>query len=341
MPDAPDELTLMAYLNGDCSPDDRAAVEGWMASDPANRVMVERLRAAWNPPAPSAFDPGDRLRRHLQRSIAATRPSPRVSTRRLWRMPAVAAALVTAAAGVFLAVRPHAPPHHAAPAPIRDVATPRGQRAAFNLADGTRVTLDADSRLVQVSGREVSLVGRALFQVVHDSTRSFRVRTASGVVEDLGTEFVVSAYPEEPTTQVLVASGAVAVRSPSALPSEAPLATLGKGEMASIDGSGVARMAENVDVASELAWTEGRHVFRRTPVAEVLAELGRWYDVELRVSDPVLLQRRLTASFGNQPTAQVLEMLSVALGVRVERRGRVVTLIKAARTSLDTPSTEQ
>lgn len=296
MHDGPDDLTLMAYLSGDCAPEERTLVEAWAARDPAHRALLGRLRAAWNPDRPPAFDPADRLRHRLRRRTAAARSE--VKTHPPFRTAGIAAAMLAAAAGIVLVVRaPEPPPAPAAPAPTREIVTPRGQRAVFALGDGTRVTLDADSRLRVVAEREVELRGRAYFNVIHDSTRTFRVRTATGVVEDLGTAFVVSAFPEQPATRVVVASGMVAVHAAAARPGDVPLATLRRGGMAWIDSTGLARVAEAADLAPYLAWTEGRHVFRRTPVADVLAELGRWYDVEITVADPRLLQRRFTASF--------------------------------------------
>lgn len=329
MHDGPDDLSLMAYLSGDCTPEERVLVDAWVARDPAHGALLERLHAAWNPGRPPAFDPDDHLRRRLLRLTAG--PRLEVKTRQPFRTAGIGAVLLTAAAGIVLVLGlPEHPPAPTAPAPSREIVTPRGQRAVFALGDGTRVTLDADSRLRVLAEREVQLLGRAYFNVIHDSTRTFRVRTATGVVEDLGTEFVVSAFPEQPATRVVVAAGAVAVHAVTAKPGEAPLATLRRGGMAWIDSTGLARVAEVVDLSPYLAWTEGRHVFRRTPVVDVLAELGRWYDVEITVADPRLLRRRFTASFDNEPLPEVLKVLAVSLGARVERRGRAISLVPSS-----------
>ena len=44
----------------------------------------------------------------------------------------------------------------------------------------------------------------------------------------------------------------------------------------------------NVDVESEIAWKEGRLVFKETPLPEVLRCLANFYNVDFKVMDPVL-----------------------------------------------------
>ena len=102
---------------------------------------------------------------------------------------------------------------------MREIATTRGQQATLDLADGTRVTLAADSKLRippsfgragtdGVRRRDVELQGE-LFDVVHNTTRPFVVHTTTAVTKDVGTSFVISAYPEAHMTEVVVVSGSV------------------------------------------------------------------------------------------------------------------------------------
>lgn len=104
---------------------------------------------------------------------------------------------------------------------MEETITGRGQRATVELPDGSRAILAAESRLRYPASaehwrdadraRDLYLEGQAYFEVQHDSTRAFRVHTATGVVEDLGTEFVVAAYPETHGTLVAVVAGVVAL----------------------------------------------------------------------------------------------------------------------------------
>ena len=94
-----------------------------------------------------------------------------------------------------------------------------GQQANLDLSDGTRVVLSPESHL-RIPGdfaapggrREVTLEGEAYFAVTHDSLRPFVVHKAHGSAEDLGTAFIVSAYPETEGTRLAVREGQVALR---------------------------------------------------------------------------------------------------------------------------------
>lgn len=92
------------------------------------------------------------------------------------------------------------------------------QKDAFGgivLSDGSRVAfLAPGTELVQsgVHGRQTTLVhGAARFDVVHDTSATFRVTAGSVVVEDVGTVFTVR-IGEDGATIVGVESGAVSVR---------------------------------------------------------------------------------------------------------------------------------
>ena len=78
---------------------------------------------------------------------------------------------------------------------------PKGAEFNLVLADGTQVWLNAESKLKYpvVFGSEervVELEGEGFFKVSKDASRPFRVKTKSQVVEVLGTEFNVDAYPD-------------------------------------------------------------------------------------------------------------------------------------------------
>jgi transmembrane sensor len=76
----------------------------------------------------------------------------------------------------------------------------------------------------------------------------------------------------------------------------------------------------------DLAWAQGRLVFRDAPLDQVSAELRRWYGIFLRADDETVAGRRLTASFGDEPPADVLRVIGLALGADVTMRGDTAVL---------------
>jgi transmembrane sensor len=269
--------------------------------------------------------------------MSAYRGGTRPKERHLLVGAAIAASLVIGAG--FTLYMQHS--RHAASAvipPAREIATKSGQRATLDLADGSRVVLAAGSRLripgdfdVRRGGarrRELYLEGKAYFEVKHDSTRPFIVRTATAVTEDLGTEFVVSGYPEMRATQVAVVSGRVALRAMSQ-PQQSRLTLLRPGDVGRLDTTGRTTVARNVALAPYLSWTRGVLAFDAVPLREALAELSRWYDVEFELRGPGKSRfdsLRITGEFREEPVNLAMQRLALMLGARVTQVGRTIQL---------------
>jgi transmembrane sensor len=213
---------------------------------------------------------------------------------------------------------------------MREVATTRGQRAQVDLGDGIRVVLAADSRLRYAAPerdrvREVFLEGEAYFDVVHDPARSFRVRTATAVAEDIGTRFGVRAFPGDSIVHIAVVSGSVAVGAATAPATERTV--IGEGEVGQVARDGRHAVVRNADLDAYVGWREGRLVFDRTPLREVVRQVSRWYDLDIQLADSTLANRPLTATFGGESADDVVNMIGDAVGVRRERFGRRVLFL--------------
>jgi ferric-dicitrate binding protein FerR (iron transport regulator) len=208
-------------------------------------------------------------------------------------------------------------------------ATRSGQRAMVMLPDGTRINLAPASsvRYAWVDGasrQDVYLEGEAYFEVVHRPGRTFAVHAAGVVTEDIGTAFDVRAYGGDGAVRVAVRSGSVAVRGRAE--GDGGGVVLRAGEVARADSVHVpVRLAEDAD--AYFGWTEGRLVFHRVTVAEIVPQLERWYDLEIRVPDPALREQVLTFSLEQETPEQALDLMADLLQVRYERRGRVVTFV--------------
>ena len=345
MNDEPDWTLLGRYLAGECSRSEVEEVRQWIEADPARARLVEELRATWDAAAtpsmtwdtPAAWRRlATRLRsREVRRGLTLVHGDGHAGPRpgHAARWPVLAAAAVLAlGGGLWWGRATYRPATVAtAPAPLREVRVPMGQRAQFQLSDGTRVLLGPGSVLRYDttsfdSSRELRLDGQAHFTVAHDPNRRFLVRTARTVTEDLGTEFAITDYAADSTGLVVVASGTVAVRS-VAVDSTGPATLLRPGDLVRLDSAGAATVRRGVDLRSSLAWTEGRLVFADTPVGEVVTRLNRWYGTDVRLGDPALAALRFTASYGPVSEATVVRELATALDAGVLRRGSTTLLV--------------
>ena len=148
------------------------------------------------------------------------------------------------------------------------------------------------------------------------------MRTHGTTTEDVGTAFDLRAYETDSSVRIVVATGAVAVR---AIAHPSPL-ILRRGALGVVDPAGDVRITSHIAVDRYLAWTKGQLVFANTPLPIAVVELGRWFDLDIRLGAPQLVKRSLTATFADDPAADVLHALEESLDLRVIRDGRSVTL---------------
>ncbi|MEP1383097.1 MAG: FecR domain-containing protein, partial [Paraglaciecola sp.] len=96
-----------------------------------------------------------------------------------------------------------------------DYVTTKGSQKMIELADGSLVTLNTDSRLIvefEDGNRFLNLLkGEANFDVASDKHHPFVVRAGDGDVQAIGTSFAVRL--EDETVNVLVSHGKVLVRA--------------------------------------------------------------------------------------------------------------------------------
>lgn len=206
--------------------------------------------------------------------------------------------------------------------PPETFATANRERAELRLSDGTRVRLAPASR-VQVAAdygeqqRVVYLEGEGYFEVKHDASRPFAVYAGNAVTRDLGTDFAVRSYAEDRGVRVVVRNGAVAMSG---------VGRLGAGDVGRLAIDGTSSVTRGVDVKSLLAWLDGRLVFHDAPLATVLAELRRWHDADVQLTDPALGTLPFTGVLTDASFRSSINLVAATLGLRVRHTGNRVTL---------------
>ncbi|MGE7773993.1 FecR family protein [Chitinophaga sp. NPDC101104] len=202
--------------------------------------------------------------------------------------------------------------------------TPRGGQYRVRLSDGTKVWLNAASRLeypVAFSGKErlVSLTGEAYFEVAADVQRPFFVMVDGMKVQVLGTKFNVNAYTEEKQFTTALLEGAVRVtgggRQVTLRPGQESAFSPNSGSLKQYDG----------DMESAVAWKNGIITFRNDELSAVMRDLGRWYDVDVAYEPGLDKEIHVTGAMRKQEhLAEALKILELTAGVRFTVEGRTV-----------------
>lgn len=209
--------------------------------------------------------------------------------------------------------------------------TPRGGTYKVTLADGTRVWLNADSKIsfpAVFTGdqRKISLSGEAYFEVFKDKKHPFVVESKGQKVEVLGTHFNVNAYDEETMIKTTLLEGSVRVTN---------LDVNRKSDMVILQPNQQSVLADNnsivvkqINVDEAVAWKNGYFRFRDENIAVIMRQLARWYDVAVVYEGEVpkaLLNGKITS---NRNISQVLKMLEKTKEVQFKIEGRRVVVTK-------------
>jgi transmembrane sensor len=327
----PDWDTLGRFVAGEGSADEISHVSQWLDANPAERALLERLTEVTSAAPAAGIDVEAALARvHARMGEPAQAPTAsiaRARARRRWTSAGSVSLLAAAAAVAFMVFtrrQATSPDKAVTTVASQTFSTTVGKRDSITLSDGSRVVLGPDSRLTVpgdfgTGSRGVELHGDAYFDVRHDAASPFAVRVGSALIQDVGTTFTVES-DDANATVVTVVTGSVRLR---AVDSGATAGVvLAAGERGSIDDAGRTSTERASSPDDDVAWTTGKLVFRDALLSRVAAEIHRWYGVRLHVDDPSLLSHHIsTIVYTNQPVDQVLHVIEVALGVKIERQG--------------------
>ena len=200
------------------------------------------------------------------------------------------------------------------------VRTNPGVVSAFDLPDGSKVWLNANSELRYPSDfnadtRTVELTGQGYFEVTKNAHKPFIVKADKDYsVEVLGTSFNVSAYKDESMIETTLVEGSVKLNVVSG--GKRMTQMLKPNEKAEYQKGADKIKVFDVNTEYDTAWKNGEIIFRNHPMDKVLKTLERHYHVVFEVKDNEILKSIITARFKDEQLPQVLEYLKLASGIQ-------------------------
>lgn len=220
---------------------------------------------------------------------------------------------------------------------MRTIITPRGKIYEVVLSDGSEVVLNADSKLVfpvNFEGnkeRKVKLVGEAFFKVAKDSEHPFVVETPLLSTTVLGTEFDVRAYVDG-SSKVTLLSGSVKVAKTGASLGKESVVLSPNQEVVLADNQSFDVFNLSDDAARTVSWKEGLFVFRETPLLEAIKDIGRWYNVDVELTDNSLKASTISLSMSRKVSlADFVNSINLTNNLSaVLENGKIVICLKDA-----------
>ncbi|MFV0591888.1 MAG: FecR family protein [Draconibacterium sp.] len=235
----------------------------------------------------------------------------------------------------------------------QEINTPKGSRSQVILADGTKVWLNADSKLIYPSRfsnnqREVKLEGEAYFDVETNKEKPFYVRAGEINVKATGTSFNVKNYPNENLIETTLLKGKVIIeKAASANEKAIELIALNPNEKITftkgnktgvkelvnltnteneIDNTIALRtikaavLTKEANVAKTVSWKDNKVIFEKESFEMIVNQLERRFGVTFIFESESTKKILFTGTFDEVSIEGALEAMSFAtpFGYKIE-----------------------
>jgi len=327
-------IWCMRLSEGPLNNNDQLAFDLWLAADDCHRAAFDEAVTTWREFEGAESEP-DLLTFRME-ALQTLRRSARAGRIRIsprWAAAAAVVLIALAGAGAWLGALPTI------------YETGVGERHVVVLKDGSKVSLDAETRVeVKYSDSRRALRldrGRAKFDVAKDPLRPFSVAAADKTVVATGTEFSVELLRQD--VHVILYEGHVAVLGPTSVSHVAqPLHLASNGaipadqlltpghELVAPLATAAASVAVT-DPVRTLAWEGGQQVFVDEPLASAVERVDRYADKKISIGDPAAGRVQITGVFMNGDTRAFIEGVTAVFPVRAESRDGKTVLISAQR----------
>ncbi|HEY4785375.1 MAG TPA: FecR family protein [Bacteroidales bacterium] len=355
---------IVTYITGEATDNERMAVLSWLKESEANKRLFDELKDVYEVSGSlKKFDidthkSWEKVKAKYYQHKLDSEPFIKKKSYRPWLNKFARVAAVFAFAFFLGALCYHSiNVHHETSEPLvyNEVIAPLGSKTALVLADGTKVWLNAGSKLkypvdFSKASRDVYLEGEAYFNVTKMKHTKFVVHTSHLNIRVLGTEFNVKAYPEEKTIQTTLIRGSVTIQRVGKDGDDTPvylkpnqqatfvkansnIAVTSKDTDKKSAGKPVAKSADEVEqmvinpsVTTELytSWKDSRWLIQGEELERLAVELERKYDVKISFKDESLKKYKFSGILKDETFEQVLNIMKLIAPIDYSIRGKQV-----------------
>ena len=273
-------------------------------------------------------------------------PPATIKWRKYYKYLAVACILIIALVLVFLVYEPLSEKDS-----YKEIIVGKGVRKMVLLPDGTKVWLNADSKLSydpqmnHTGMRHVTLEGEAFFDVTHDKKHPFIINTNKVSIKVLGTSFNIKAYINDKKCETTLIRGSVELtlndgsKQKIILKPSEKLALIEDEERKDLKNEdkpykGKTLLIEHInpvkvedkEYVSETSWTENRIMFENETMQEIAVKLERWYNVKIGIDNKEIASYHFTGSFTNETIDQVLTAMQLVKSFSFKTNNNDITI---------------
>ena len=286
---------IYKYLENTATDDEMKQVLDWLDADPAHMRELDELDKVM---AASVIYGPDVLSPAPARKAARRISLGRIPLRRIVRYAAELAAVAVVGVGLARMLADDRIGEWARRTTALEV--PAGQYLSMELQDGTKVWLNSASSVEYVAPffsreRRVKMDGEAYFEVQHDAQAPFVVSTNGLDIKVLGTRFNIRNDDNDHRITTVLLEGAVKAYASG---DEKAAVRLRPSQQLVFDTrTGAMRLTDEPSADRSINWIDGRFCFEHDTFAEIVAELKRYYNVDVRFMDDALRSERFSGDF--------------------------------------------
>jgi ferric-dicitrate binding protein FerR (iron transport regulator) len=235
-----------------------------------------------------------------------------------------------------------------------EIRAPYGARTEIILPDGSRVWLNAGSRIKYMNvfnrdNREIQLHGEAYFKVAKNADLPFDVKTGDLSIQALGTEFNVKSYDDEDIIETTLVEGKISINqgrkkkgSVYLEPHQQALYMKYNKNLTVKDlnavketrpevlkfRQGIIYIAEKIDPQPIVAWKENRLILKGEELSSLVIKLERKYDVKFIFASEKLKDFRFSGTLENETLTQVLDVIKLSAPLGYKLQGKTVMIFE-------------
>jgi len=220
-----------------------------------------------------------------------------------------------------------------------------GETNTIELPDQSKLVLNTNSFVVVKYSAKARIIelqrGEIMIDVAHDNNRPLSVVAGGKIIQAVGTAFNVQVQDSQ--VELIVTDGKVRVETALAgmIADEQRLAqrlpttalAISKGEKVALDASGQQEekvlKIDEIDIAASLSWRSGNLIFRGETLAEAVAEISRYTDIQFELADDAKLKDiHVAGMFKTGDVNGLLAVFKSNFNISHERLSRDKILLK-------------
>jgi transmembrane sensor len=354
---------IIRHIDGTADSGDRLAVEVWIGSDQHHAVYFNKIKEAWlDLKQEQRIEPGwvdNDWQQVLARIKTAKAEKEKMGLessitwyKTTWTRVAAVVVLLLSVAGAYWVGQSSSTSVDRERTVYNEMVVPQGEKSSLVLSDGTRICVNASSKLrfpnrFGGKSREVWLDGEAFFEVAKNRTKPFYVHTNGLNIKVLGTKFNVKAYSNENIIETTLVEGLVALSKNQ--PGEAKdkevylhpnhkafylknktivVTEELKREVVEPLEERKIIISKPIQVEPSTSWKEGKLVFDDETLESIAKKLERRYDVTIEINDDVLKEIHYGGVLKNVSVEQAITAIQRTTGFQYTMTGNHIVIFK-------------